>query len=72
VTVRYFGHSQSDSFDGCGGADETGCLLDVCFVQLVPCQCLAHAVLQVKVLLVFGVSMPLPGMKPTGHKKRND
>jgi hypothetical protein len=42
--VRYFGHSRSDSFDACGLAGETGGVLDVCFVLLGACQCLAHAV----------------------------
>ena len=51
---------------------ETGGVLDLCFVQLGTRQRLAHAVPQVKVVLMFGVSRTLPGMKLTRHEKSND
>jgi hypothetical protein len=67
--VRHFGRSRSDSFDACGLAGESGGVLDVCFVQLVARQCLAHAV---PYLFAFGVWRTLPGMKLTGREKGND
>ena len=69
--VRHFGHSRSDFFDACGPAHETGVALNICFVQLVGRQCLAHAVRYIEVLLVFEVSRTLPGMKLTGHEGSN-
>lgn len=52
-----------------GLAGDTGGVLDMYFVQLGTRQRLAHAVLQVKVVLMFGVSWTLPGMKLTVYEE---
>jgi len=70
--VRYFGHSRSDSFDAFESSGKTGCVLDVCFVQLVGRQRLADAVQQIRVLLMLGVSTTRAEIKLTGHEKSND
>ncbi len=70
--VRYFGHSRSDSFDAFESSGKTGCVLNDCFVQLVGRQRLAHAVQQIRVLLMRGVSRTRAEIKLTRHEKSND
>ena len=66
--VRQFGHSRSDSFDACESQ-----VKPVVYVTFILCN-LAHVTAwhrpcpQVKVVVMFGVSRTLPGMKLTVHE----